>query len=269
MKRSRNRFMNGIWRSKTCRKGILLLLLLIIAAIGGLFGINSPNTSDTHQSAQPQIVTPVTAPSVPSFDAAGIPSAADYDGKHAYVTVNNNRPFFTETERTNKFAFENYSPLDDLGRCGVAYANICIELMPTEPRGEIGHIKPTGWHLQKYDVIKDKYLYNRCHLIGFQLAGENANPLNLITGTRYLNIEGMLDAENRIADYVKETHHHVLYRVTPVFHGDNLLAEGVLMEAWSVEDKGSGVCFNIFAFNVQPGVEINYTDGSSHLQTAP
>ena len=269
MKRSRNKFMKGILRNRAFRKGIILLILLLATAVGGIFGITSSKTPDVSTSIVTPIVAPTAIPSTQSSSAVELPSAADYDGKHAYITVNNNRPFFTNEEKTNRTAFETYSPLDDLGRCGVAYANICIELMPTEPRGEIGHIKPTGWHLQKYDIIKDKYLYNRCHLIGFQLAGENDNPLNLITGTRYLNIDGMLDAENRIANYVKDTHNHVLYRVTPIFHGNNLLAEGVLMEAWSVEDYGRGVCFNIFAFNVQPGIEINYADGSNHLKADP
>lgn len=186
-----------------------------------------------------------------------------YDGK-AYVAVNNNDPFFADSDMTTT-AFENYSDLDSLGRCGVAYANICKKIMPTEKRGKIGMIKPSGWHTVKYDVIKDRYLYNRCHLIGYQLAGENANPRNLITGTRYLNVEGMLPFENLVADYVNNTGNHVLYRVTPMFSGSNLVANGVLIEAKSVEDNGGGILFNVYCYNVQPGVGINYENGDSWL----
>ena len=186
-----------------------------------------------------------------------------YDGK-AYVAINNNEPFFTDSDMTTT-AFENYSDLDSLGRCGVAYANICKDIMPTEERGKIGMIKPSGWHTVKYDVIKDRYLYNRCHLIGYQLAGENANPKNLITGTRYLNVEGMLPFENLVADYVNNTGNHVLYRVTPMFSDSNLVANGVLIEAKSVEDNGGGILFNVYCYNVQPGVGINYENGDSWL----
>ena len=186
-----------------------------------------------------------------------------YDGK-AYVAVNNNEPFFTDSDMTTT-AFENYSDLDSLGRCGVAYANICKDIMPTDERGKIGMIKPSGWHTVKYDVIKDRYLYNRCHLIGYQLAGENANSKNLITGTRYLNVEGMLPFENLVADYVNNTGNHVLYRVTPMFSGSNLVANGVLIEAKSVEDNGGGILFNVYCYNVQPGVGINYENGDSWL----
>ena len=177
-----------------------------------------------------------------------------YDGK-AYVAVNNNEPFFTDSDMTTT-AFENYSDLDSLGRCGVAYANICKDIMPTEERGKIGMIKPSGWHTVKYDVIKDRYLYNRCHLIGYQLAGENANPKNLITGTRYLNVEGMLPFENLVADYVNNTGNHVLYRVTPMFSGSNLVANGVLSRGQSrLEDNGGGIFFNVYCYNVQPESE--------------
>ena len=186
-----------------------------------------------------------------------------YDGK-AYVAVNNNEPFFTDSDMITT-AFENYSDLDSLGRCGVAYANICKDIMPTEERGKIGMIKPSGWHTVKYDVIKDRYLYNRCHLIGYQLAGENANSKNLITGTRYLNVEGMLPFENLVADYVNNTGNHVLYRVTPMFSGSNLVANGVLIEAKSVEENGGGILFNVYCYNVQPGVGINYENGDSWL----
>ena len=188
----------------------------------------------------------------------------DYSGL-AYTEVNNNTPFFEEEEITTE-VFEIYSSLDSLGRCGPAFANICKELMPAEERGEIGMIKPTGWHTVKYpQVIKDLYLYNRCHLIGYQLAGENANEKNLITGTRYMNVEGMLPFENEVAEYVRETGHHVLYRVTPVFTEDNLVADGVLMEACSVEDMGQGIEFCVFVYNIQPGVTIDYKTGESML----
>ena len=180
----------------------------------------------------------------------------------AYVAVNGNVPFFLPEEITDE-SFEYYSELDDLGRCDVTMACIGIDIMPTEDRGEIGSVKPTGWQSVKYDCVEGKYLYNRCHLIGFQLAGENANKRNLITGTRYLNIEGMLPFENLVADYVQETKNHVLYRVTPLFDGDDLVAQGVLMESWSVEDEGEGVCFCVYAYNAQPGILIDYQTGES------
>jgi DNA-entry nuclease len=184
-----------------------------------------------------------------------------------YVTINNNQPFFTEEDRTD-ISFELYSDLDDLGRCGVAFANVSRELMPTEERGEIGSIKPTGWVQEKYEGIVDSkppYLYNRCHLIAFCLTGENANERNLITGTRYMNIAGMLPFEEQVARYLDENDNHVLYRVTPVFTGKNLVADGVLMEAYSVEDKGKGICFCVFCYNVQPGIEIDYRTGESKV----
>ncbi|WP_363323986.1 DNA/RNA non-specific endonuclease [uncultured Oscillibacter sp.] len=186
-------------------------------------------------------------------------------GGAPYVELEGNEPGFTKEEMTLE-VFEEYSELDALGRCGVAYANICPELMPTEERESIGNVKPTGWISAKYDCVDGKYLYNRCHLIGFQLAGENANECNLITGTRYLNVTGMLPFENEVADYVQRTDNHVLYRVTPVFVGSELVARGVQMEAYSVEDAGEGVCFNVFAYNVQPGVGIDYATGESWLE---
>ena len=193
-----------------------------------------------------------------TFDFAAVPA---YDGK-AYAAVNDNVPFFTEEELSSA-SYETYGELDPLGRCTVCVASVGQDLMPAEERGNIGAVKPTGWHTVKYDFVDGKYLYNRCHLIGYQLTGENANEKNLITGTRYLNIEGMLPFENMVADYVKETDQHVMYRVTPVFEGDNLLAAGVLMEGKSVEDNGEGVLFCVFAYNVQPGVSIDYATGES------
>lgn len=180
-----------------------------------------------------------------------------------YVEINANVPFFTEDEITTD-VFEEYSPLDNLGRCGVAYANICMNLMPTEKRGEISKVKPSGWHNKPYDFVDGRYVYNRCHLIGHQLAGEDANERNLITGTRYFNVIGMLPFENIVADYIRENpDNHVLYRVTPIYDGDNLVANGVLMEGLSVEDSGEDVMFCVFCYNVQPGVCIDYATGEN------
>ena len=197
-----------------------------------------------------------------AFNAADVPA---YSGE-PYTAVNNNEPYFISDNLTTE-AFENYSELDALGRCGVAYANVCLETMPTEKRGSISEVKPTGWHSVKYDNVDGKSLYNRCHLIGYQLTAENANQQNLITGTRYLNVDGMLPFENMVADYVKETDNHVLYRVTPIFTGDNLVADGVLMEGYSVEDEGDGICFCVYAYNVQPGITIDYATGNSWLSS--
>lgn len=187
-----------------------------------------------------------------------------YDGK-AYTEVNGNVPFFTDDE-LSAVSYEYYEELDALGRCGVCMASVGQDIMPTKERESIGDVKPTGWHTVKYEGLVDgNYLYNRCHLLGFQLTGENANRKNLITGTRYMNVEGMLPFENMVADYVKETGNHVMYRVTPLFDGDNLVADGVLMEAKSVEDNGADILFNVFCYNVQPGVSINYATGESSL----
>ncbi len=199
------------------------------------------------------------------FDLSTIP---EYSSS-PYVELNNNIPYFTEKDMTVE-VFEKYSELDSLGRCGVAMANICKEIMPSKDaeRGEIGSVKPTGWVQKRYDdLIKDKYLYNRCHLIGWQLAGENANKNNLITGTRYFNTEGMLPFENEVADYLSENeNNHVLYRVTPIFENNNLLASGAEMEAWSIEDSGKGVCFNVYCYNVQPGIDIDYATGENWVK---
>lgn len=181
-----------------------------------------------------------------------------------YVAINGNEPYFTQSDLATE-SFEAYSDLDRLGRCGAAYANVGKDLMPAEKRGKIGQVKPTGWHTVKYDVVKGKYLYNRCHLIAYELTGENANRKNLITGTRYFNVDGMLPFENMVADYVKETGSHVLYRVTPIFQHDNLVADGVEMEAMSVEDDGGDICYNVFVYNVQPGVHIDYETGESQM----
>lgn len=186
----------------------------------------------------------------------------DYDG-HDYIELNGNKPSFQESDLTTK-SFEYYSELDELGRCGEAYANIGVDLMPTEERGSIGMIKPSGWHTVRYDNVEGNYLYNRCHLIAFQLAGENANEKNLITGTRYMNAQIMLPFEEKVGNYVRQTKNHVLYRVTPVFEGDHLVAKGVIMEAMSVEDRGKDISFHVFVYNIQPGIEIDYQTGDSY-----
>ena len=199
-----------------------------------------------------------------TLETLNLTSVPEYSGK-AYVAINGNDPTFSTAELTTT-SYEKYSSLDKLGRCGTAIASVGKDIMPTEERGSIGDVKPTGWHTVKYDNIDGKYLYNRCHLIGYQLTGENANTKNLITGTRYLNIEGMLPFENMVADYVEETGNHVAYRVTPIFEGNNLVASGVQMEGYSVEDNGDGICFNVYCYNVQPGITINYATGESSLE---
>lgn len=235
---------------------LILLLSLLLALTCCAPYEDTAGTSG--EAAGLPAASPQISEATEDFDPADLPA---YDGA-AYIAVNGNNPFFTEEEKTTD-VFEDYSPLDSLGRCGVAYANICPELMPTEKRESISAVRPSGWHSVEYDFVNGKSLYNRCHLIGFQLAGENANERNLITGTRYLNIEGMLPFEDMVADYVKETGNHVLYRVTPLFTGDHLVADGVLMEGWSVEDEGESICFNVYAYNVQPGVEIDYATGDN------
>lgn len=198
---------------------------------------------------------------IPSYALQEIPK---YEGK-AYIVINNNIPSFTEEDMTTE-SFEKYSALDLLGRCRLAYANISLDTMPKEERGSIGMIKPSGWHTVKYDIVDGKYLYNRCHLIGYQLTGENANVNNLITCTRQMNTGAMLDLENKVANYIKETGNHVLYRVIPLFYENDLVATGVQMEALSVEDRGAGIKFNVFVFNVQDGININYQTGESSLK---
>lgn len=208
-------------------------------------------------ATEPQVNSSIPGSSVQSEE---IPQYTN----EPYTVLNNNIPSFA-TEPLTAVSFERYSELDSLGRCGVAEACVGTDIMPTEERGAIGQVKPSGWHTVKYDIVDGKYLYNRCHLIGFQLTGENANEKNLITGTRFFNVEGMLPFENMVADYVKETNNHVMFRVTPVYNENNLVADGVIMEAFSVEDKGEGICFNVFVYNIQPGVEINYATGESQL----
>lgn len=219
--------------------GVLVLSLLLSGCELGL-----------PQENQQASAVSVTLEEVPAY--SGSP----------YVELDGNQPGFSLEERTTD-SFETYSTLDALGRCGPAYACIGQDLMPTEDRESISSVRPTGWVQAEYDFVEGGSLYNRCHLIGFQLTGENANEENLITGARYMNVEGMLPFENMVADYIKETGNHVLYRAAPIFEGENLVASGVVMEALSVEDEGEGVCFHVYVYNVQPGVEIDYATGES------
>jgi len=221
------------------------------------------NTSQPTTTPAPETQNPIGTTQTPVTVTISFSDIPAYSGS-PYVAINGNEPSFAKSDFTTTSS-ESYSSLDSLGRCGVAFANIGKDIMPTEERGSIGQVKPTGWHTVKYDIVDGKYLYNRCHLIGYQLTAENANTKNLITGTRYLNVDGMLPFENMVADYIKETNNHVLYRVTPIFDGDNLVATGVQMEAMSVEDEGDGICFNVFCYNVQPGVSIDYATGDSEL----
>lgn len=276
--------MKNKYKRKNSRKkknSLGLTGVLVILVIAGLIKAGTNDSQPDTQTTEAVTVQAQDSASqtdvvqMSSEEAAGLAEAhintaleafanetiSEYSG-NPYVELNGNLPYFTDEELSTT-AFELYSELDSLGRCGAGYANICKEIMPTEERGSIGMVKPTGWHTVKYDCIADRYLYNRCHLIGYQLAGENANEKNLITGTRYLNVDGMLPFENEVADYVNDTDNHVLYRVTPVFSGDNLLASGVIIEAKSVEDNGAGVQFNVYCYNVQPGISIDYIDGQS------
>ena len=235
-------------------------LLILVSVIGLAFAgcnINDLNLFGTSDNVKVYDKNdrsiPVDIKDVPKY--RGIP----------YVEINDNKPSFSEKDKDR---VEEYSKLDKLGRCGPAFANVGKELMPTSPRESIRDVRPSGWHTVKYDdILEDRYLYNRCHLIAFMLAGENANERNLITGTRYFNVEGMLPFEIQVADYVKSTGNHVLYRVRPIFKGNDLVARGVQMEAQSVEDGGEGISFNVYCYNVQPGIRINYKDGSSQPES--
>ena len=249
---------------KTKRLSLLALLLSLLLVFAGC---ETPYIPDQTTAATTTTATTTTAATPPSAESPdGIPAYAGY----AYVNVANGVPTFTAEEIAEAAgSYEFFSELDALGRCGYVEASVGVDLMPTEERGSIGMVKPSGWQTAKYDIVSGKYLYNRCHLIGFQLTGENANEKNLITGTRYLNIDGMLPFENMIASYVKDTENHVLFRVTPVYVGNELVARGLIMEAYSVEDEGDGVCFHVYVYNVQPGITINYADGTSYLSTEP
>lgn len=233
---------------------LVLAVILIAFAIVAYMNIVPPY-SEADNGEIEQI-------SLEYFDYSKIP---EFDGEKPYVAVNDNMPYFDEKSYTTN-SYEEYGKLDNKGRCTYAMACIGKDLMPTEERGSIGSVKPTGWQISKYDFVDGAYLYNRCHLIGFQLTGENVNKSNLITGTRYMNVQGMLPFEDMVADYIKETENHVLYRVTPIFLDNELVARGVLMEAVSIEDDGEGICFNVFCYNVQPKVHIDYTNGENYSE---
>ncbi len=236
------------------RKKRNISMLLSSLALALIIGIYTYYTDNSSAYVNNNDITNI------KYDISDIDKFTGYN----YIELNGNIPVFEEID-TSK-SFEEYSELDSLGRAGSAFANIGVDLMPTEKRGSIGMIKPSGWHTIKYDIVDGKYLYNRCHLIGYQLTGENANEKNLITCTRQMNTKGMLDFENKVADYIKSTSNHVLYRVTPVYKDDNLLATGVIIEAKSVEDNGECILFNVFVYNIQNGIEIDYKTGESSLK---
>lgn len=236
-------------------KKFLNILLILIVSLSVLSGCSAGENNFFND-------LDITAQSASDYVNYNLSNIPDYDGK-AYVELNGNVPEFSESEKTYSESFEEYGKLDSLGRCTYAVSCIGNDLMPTEKRGSIGSVKPSGWHISKYDFVDGKYLYNRCHLIGYQLTAENANERNLITGTRYLNVEGMLPFENDVADYIEITNNHVYYKVTPIFEGNNLVANGVQMQAYSVEDNGQGISFNVYCYNVQPGVAIDYATGDN------
>ncbi|MBR5321939.1 MAG: DNA/RNA non-specific endonuclease [Clostridia bacterium] len=232
---------------------VLAVVLIVFAFIAYINIV--PPYSEPEKEPLPQV-------SIGYFDYTKIP---EFDGEKPYVVVNDNNPYFDEKSYTTN-SYEEYGKLDNKGRCTYAMACIGKDLMPTEERGSIGSVKPTGWQISKYDFIDGTYLYNRCHLIGYQLTAENANKSNLITGTRYMNVQGMLPFENMVVDYIKETDNHVLYRATPIFLDNEMVARGVLMEAVSIEDDGEGICFNVFCYNVQPKVQIDYITGDNYTE---
>ena len=249
-------------------KKTLIMIIGVLLCLSGFMGCSStydPSTDSRGQSVEDSNSNNILLTNPNTNDDISISNIPEYSGED-YIILNNNIPNFSESDLTTT-SFEEYAPLDDLGRCGVAYSNIGTDIMPTEKRESISSVKPSGWKSAEYptDVIKGKYLYNRSHLIGFQLTAENANERNLITGTRYFNATLMLPYENMVADYIKETNNHVLYRVTPVFKGNNLVATGVQIEAKSVEDNGEGIEFNVFIYNIQPGITIDYATGDSAL----
>lgn len=252
-------------RKHTNRLLVLFLTIMLLAGCSAAEGdtaLSSYNQERTSNAALSSSEDDDSTDSKESETESSSQETAPTAPQSPYEVLNNNVPEFTEDEITTE-SFEQYAELDELGRCGTAFACVGVDLMPTEERGSISRVKPTGWDSVKYDCVDGKYLYNRCHLIGFQLTGENANPQNLITGTRYMNVDGMLPFENEVADYVKETEHHVMYRVTPDFQGENLVANGVQIEALSVEDNGEGVSYNVYVYNIQPGIIIDYATGKS------
>ena len=244
-------------------KRSLLTIAVVIACALSLVGCSGAQsfTGQVVETAEAKIIVSQGASGELSAPDVSLDDIPEYDGEST-VELNGGKPYFDESDFGGE-GYEEYSSLDSEGRCGVCEAVVGTETMPTEKRGEIGMVKPTGWHTVRYDWVDGKYLYNRCHLIGYQLTGENANTKNLITGTRSMNVEGMEPYENEVADYVRDTGNHVLYRVTPLFEGDDLVAEGVVMEAQSVEDNGDGVEFCVFCYNEEPGVEIDYATGDN------
>ena len=242
---------------------LFLTFILLVSGCSGPAPGGSAREDGSLAARPAQIGAGYDQDSGPAGETADLSSVPAYSGE-PYAVLNDNVPDFSEDDMGTA-SFESYSQLDSLGRCGAAFANIGTDLMPTEDRESISQVKPSGWINHDYDIVDGGYLYNRCHLIGFQLTGENANELNLITGTRYMNTEGMLPFENMVADYIKETGNHVLYRVTPLFQDDNLVADGVQMEALSVEDDGEGIEFNVYCYNVQPGIAIDYATGENWL----
>lgn len=249
------------------RQTLLRIRALILAAamLVSMTGCGSTNDKKEENMKAPTTVELQNRPQKGSMSAVTLADIPAYAGK-PYAVINDNSPFFTEEEIAKATtSWEEYGDMDKLGRCSMCWASVGKDIMPTGERGSIGSIKPTGWHTVKYDFVNGKYLYNRSHLIGWQLTGENANEKNLVTGTRSFNVDGMLPFENMVADYVREDDKRVLYRVTPMFDGNDLVCRGVLMEAISVEDNGDSVLFNVFVYNVQPGVKINYATGESSL----
>ena len=253
-------------------KKSLIMTFGILVCLFGFISCSSTNISsinnivqslENYNSNNILLTNPNENNNYSNIDVSNIYDIPEYSGED-YIILNNNVPNFSDSDLTTT-SFEEYSPLDSLGRCGVAYANVGTDIMPTEKRESISSVKPSGWQSVKYDIVEGKYLYNRSHLIGYQLTAENANARNLITGTRYFNATLMLPYENMVADYIKETNNHVLYRVTPLFEGNNLVATGVQMEAKSVEDNGEGIEFNVFVYNVQPGITIDYATGNNSL----
>lgn len=249
------------------RQTLLRIRALILAAamLVSMTGCGSTNNKREESVKAPATVELQNRPQKGSMSAVTLADIPAYAGK-PYAVINDNNPFFTEEEIAKATtSWEEYGDMDKLGRCSMCWASVGKDIMPTGERGSIGAVKPTGWHTVKYDFVNGKYLYNRSHLIGWQLTGENANEKNLVTGTRSFNVDGMLPFENMVADYVREDDERVLYRVTPMFDGDDLVCRGVLMEAISVEDNGDSVLFNVFVYNVQPGVKIDYATGESSL----
>ena len=258
-------------KNKRLKNFISFILIALFAIAGYFFANKYPNKfteafSDISQNVISTLSTNLNNTTIPNHNISSTTDNIPPYSDSPFITLNENIPNFSKNDETD-VCFESYSNLDSLGRCGVAFANLGIDSMPTGERGAISHIHPSGWKSVKYDttLVEGGYLYNRCHLIGFQLSNENDNKRNLITGTRYFNVDGMLPFENNVAEYIKKTKNHVLYRVTPFYNRNNLVASGVQIEAKSVEDNGNGILFNVYIYNIQPNISINYVDGTSSL----